>query len=207
MKNWVRNTLVLGLVCLGSAIGVGGTYLLTIPRIRARDAAREKAALKKVMPGSTDVKLVEGTEGVFAGYDGSRLVGYAAIGTAQGYSSRLRVAVGARPCEDGKLEVLAIKVIYQQETPGLGARVEEVKSDRTIWTVLFGHEKTSSEPLEPWFQEQFKHKKQDQIKLKKTGGSIDAITGATITSRAVIKAVQQALGRIGKAVKTRTKMG
>ena len=202
MKNWIRNTLVLSLVCLGSAIGVGGTYLLTIPRIRARDAAREKAALEAVLPGAKEVKPVQGAEGVFAGYDGTKLVGYAAVGAAQGYSSRLRVAVGARPLDDGSFEVLAIKVIHQQETPGLGARVEEVKSDRTIFTVLFGGKKKANAPLAPWFQEQFRNKKESEIKLKKSGGAIDAITGATITSSAVVRAVQDALARMKKAAKS-----
>ena len=53
--------------------------------------------------------------------------------------------------------VTGIKIIFQQETPGLGAKVEEVASTTTLWTAIAnafsgGGEKT--EDLPPWFQEQ-----------------------------------------------------
>ena len=202
MSNWIRNTFVLGLVCFVAAVGVGGTYLLTIPKIRARDEARTQDALKAVLPGAQSLRSVGEDKSLFAGYNGDALVGYAAIGAAQGYSSKVKVVVGAKKDGDA-LRVIAIKVIHQQETPGLGARVDEIKSNKTIWTVLFGGGKEpekAAAPLEPWFQEQFKGKLADQVKLKKVGGNIDAITGATITSTAVVNAVQAALSHIAETV-------
>ncbi|HEX7320559.1 MAG TPA: FMN-binding protein [bacterium] len=45
--------------------------------------------------------------------------------------------------------------------------------------------------LEPWFAEQFKGKSEYQVKLKKDGGDIDAITGATVSSRAVCNGINK----------------
>ena len=68
--------------------------------------------------------------------------------------------------------VTGYKVIEQKETPGLGSKIAEKK-----------------------FAGQFVglNAYQDQFKLQKDGGEIDAVTGATISSRAVIDAVQKAV--------------
>jgi electron transport complex protein RnfG len=70
--------------------------------------------------------------------------------------------------------------LSQQETPGLGARIVEVRP---------GGEK-------PWFTSQFEGKSGDELRLKKDGGGIDAITGATISSRAVAGGVYNAAGEL-----------
>ena len=59
-----------------------------------------------------------------------------------------------------------------KETPGLGTKITE-----------------------PEFTNQFKNKKPSQIKLKKDGGEIDAITGATISSRGVVEAIQVGIAK------------
>ena len=68
--------------------------------------------------------------------------------------------------------ITGIKVASQQETPGLGTRIEELRRGEK----------------EPWFQSQFRGKGAEAaIKLVRGGGpdGIEAITGATISSRAV----------------------
>jgi hypothetical protein len=74
------------------------------------------------------------------GKDGST-VGYAALGKAQGYSSTLKVMVGLSSDMD---KVLGIKVLYQAETPGLGTRIIEVPTTKTLWTMFFGGEKADA---------------------------------------------------------------
>ena len=80
---------------------------------------------------------------------------------------------------DNSMTLTGIKIAFQQETPGLGTRVEEVKSGSKS----------------PWFQDQFKGKKLDQLQVVrgKTDDMIEAITGATISSRAVTKSVREAV--------------
>ena len=63
-----------------------------------------------------------------------------------------------------------IKILSQDETPGLGAKIVEVANGES----------------EPWFQRQFSGKKASDL-----DHAVDAITGATITSKAVIDSIQQ----------------
>ena len=86
----------------------------------------------------------------------------------KGYAGKIPLTVGI----DLAGIITGISVAGQgevlKETRGLGSRV-----------------------LEPWFAEQFKGKAADQVKLKKDGGEIDAITGATVSSRAVCSAISK----------------
>ncbi|KXK24812.1 MAG: hypothetical protein UZ01_03674 [Candidatus Brocadia sinica] len=67
----------------------------------------------------------------------------------------------------------------------------------------FGLLKKEKKPL-PWFQEQFKHKTYNQLVVSKVKDEekITAITGATISTKAVINAVQNAIDKIKGVVQT-----
>jgi len=88
----------------------------------------------------------------------------------QGYGGPVPVTAGI----DLEGKIIAIKVASSseglKETPGLGLKATE-----------------------PDFRNQFAGKTVDQLKLKKDGGPIEAITGATITSRAVTDGLREAL--------------
>ncbi|HQT25932.1 MAG TPA: electron transport complex subunit RsxG [Burkholderiales bacterium] len=74
-------------------------------------------------------------------------------------------------------EISGVRVISQNETPGLGDYIEVAKSS---WIKGFDHVSLASMPSEAWH-------------VKKDGGKFDYMTGATITPRAVVKAVHKAL--------------
>jgi RnfABCDGE-type electron transport complex G subunit len=201
MPDWVKFPLVLLVVTLISALSLAGLNHATLPaKKRIQDEITERA-LKVVMPQATDFEVVEATvdDESFAyrlAKDASgKLVGYVTEGTADGYSSKLRVMVGVMP----DLEIKAIKILFQKETPGLGDKIEEVLSKKTWWTVI-----TDTSPdeigLRPWFQEQFDGTKLP-VKLAKRGGIIEAITGATISSEAVCFAVNVAVEKLKKTAK------
>jgi electron transport complex protein RnfG len=59
-----------------------------------------------------------------------------------------------------------------KETPGLGIKVRE-----------------------DWFRDQFRGKKSEELLLKKDGGELDAVTAATISSRAVVNGVREGIER------------
>ena len=82
--------------------------------------------------------------------------------------------------------IVGVQVLSQQETPGLGARIEEVK---------YGEK-------DPWFQRQFVGKSAASVAVDKDGGEIQSVTGATISSRALSKSVIAAFGKL----KTETEM-
>jgi electron transport complex protein RnfG len=78
------------------------------------------------------------------------------------------MTIGIAP--DGTVAGLAISKLDQTETPGLGVKI-------TL----------------PAFRDQFRGKNADAVRLKKDGGTVDAITAATISSRAVANGVREAL--------------
>jgi electron transport complex protein RnfG len=102
------------------------------------------------------------------------LVGYAVTTyTKKGFSGNITLMAGFSP--DGS--IFNITVLEHKETPGLGTKMTE-----------------------PKFKDQFKGKNplQFKLKVKKDGGPVDAITAATISSRAFCDAVQRAYNTIQK---------
>ena len=90
-----------------------------------------------------------------------------------GYSGAIRLLVGINV--DGSLS--GVRVVAHRETPGLGDGIEE---DRSDWILGFTGKSLQNPTLQGWA-------------VKKDGGVFDQLTGATITPRAVVKAVRQAL--------------
>lgn len=195
---------VLMLICICAAVGLGATFVLTKGKILRREEEKRQKALAIVLPGLNGgpVEITpEGTPVPDKVYKGNGkdngLIGYAAMGQAQGYSSKLKVMVGVDPSVG---RVLAIYVLSQNETPGLGTKVIEIAITRTIWKALFGKKEAApeEEALVPWFQKQFEGKLLNQLVVvrEKNPERISAITGATITTRAVVRAVEEAIEKI-----------
>jgi electron transport complex protein RnfG len=90
-----------------------------------------------------------------------------------GYSGTIRLLVAVNV--DGTLA--GVRVVQHRETPGLGDAIEAERSD---WILGFNGRSLSDPVTERW-------------KVKRDGGDFDQFTGATITPRAVVKAVKEAL--------------
>jgi electron transport complex protein RnfG len=90
-----------------------------------------------------------------------------------GYSGRIDLAVALTE----KGEILGVNILSHQETPGLGDKIERKKSN---WLNQFVGLSLSNVEEKKW-------------RVKKDGGQFDALTGATITPRAVIRAVRKSL--------------
>lgn len=200
MHDWLKFPIVLIIVAGISAIALAGLQLVTKPAKAKIQQQITQQALKVVMPeaASFEEKSAELNGEKFkyrlAKTSNGDVLGYIAEGSAEGYSSKLRVMVGVTK----EFEINAIKVLYQKETPGLGDKVEEVLSKKTWGTIITG---TSPNEigLRPWFQIQFDDKK-TPVKLIKHGGMIQGITGATISSHAVCKAVNDAVADLKKVL-------
>lgn len=93
-----------------------------------------------------------------------------------GYSGKIRMLVGVMTESKGNGVLLGVRVIDHKETPGLGDKIDVRKSD---WIKQFAG------------KSMFLDKR--QFKMSKNGGDIDALSGATISSRAVAKTAQQVL--------------
>ena len=90
-----------------------------------------------------------------------------------GYSGPINMLVGIY--HDGRLA--GVRVVKHRETPGLGDAVESQRSD---WILGFDNKSLLNPDSKNW-------------KVKRDGGDFDQFTGATITPRAVVKAVHSAL--------------
>ena len=94
-----------------------------------------------------------------------------------GYLGPIRLLVALAP--DGR--VLAVRAVAHQETPGLGDRID---ADKSPWIGRFAGRSLSDPPAAGWA-------------VRRDGGEFDQITGATVTSRAVVAAVRNAAEYFG----------
>lgn len=110
---------------------------------------------------------------VYSGMLDDSYKGFAFESVGQGYSGDIRLIIGLNPTG----QILGVRVISHAETPGLGDKIEIAKDD---WITTFNHLSLENTPERAWA-------------VKKDGGDFDQFTGATITPRAVVKAVHAAL--------------
>ncbi len=189
----LRQILLTGLVLfLFAAVG-SGLVAFTYEQTRERIAANEKAALLRnlhqlIHPDEHDNDLLADTVEVqdpgllgtrapvtvYRAYLEGRPVAVILTPVApDGYNGTIRLLVGIRA--DGTL--LGVRVLSHHETPGLGDQIEVERSD---WILGFAGKSLGNPPEKRWA-------------VKKDGGAFDQFTGATITPRAVVKAVKRAL--------------
>ena len=172
-KNMVITLFVVTMV---AALALGGVYNATKEPIALAKKAKAEAAIKAVIPEFDELKTfkvmaVDGTDSLTfnQGYMGGELVG-TAIETFSnmGYDpTQIRVVVGFSA--DGK--IINTSVVQHKETPGLGTKMEDEKFKSQFW---------NQDPND------FK------LMVKKDGGSVDAITAATISARAFCDALNRA---------------
>lgn len=169
----------------------------TAPAIAAHAEARRRLAVEEVLQqparfdtlyvhdGALVAELPQGLdpsafEPVYAGYDElGQLVGFAVTAERTGYQDVVRLMFGYNP-ERG--ELLGMTVLSSKETPGLGDSIEKDEA----------------------FVGQFAGVRPPLVGVKPGADqdvhSVQMITGATISSRAVIGAIQDALERLGPAL-------
>ena len=176
MKSTLFNMVaVLFTVTLIASAGVGAVNMITADAIAEANAAATTAAVANVLPefDKTDISeqtIDDMTIVVYTATKGSEIVGYAVESmTKNGFGGAIRLMVGFGA--DGK--ILNVNVLQQAETPGLGTKMTEEGN------VLLG----SIQNKNSW---------EVDFKVKKDGGELDALTAATISSRAYYEAVARA---------------
>jgi electron transport complex protein RnfG len=167
--------LKLFLLAAVAGLALGVTNMVTAGPIEQQQLQAAEAARRAVLPAAdtfTAQTAPEGLRDVFAGYDASgALAGKTGTIIAKGYGGEIEITVGVDAT--GAVTGVSIGGASFAETAGLGARAKEA-----------------------WFSEQYIGKA-TPIALTKDGGEIDAITSATITSRAVTNAVNAAVLALG----------
>jgi electron transport complex protein RnfG len=175
--------LSLSLISLVAAACLGFVYEFTKEPIELSNLKKKVEAIKQVVPEfdnnpySEMFRLPTG-EGdsldVFPAKKDDVLVGYAVTTyTKKGFSGNITLMAGFKP--DGT--IVNITVLEHKETPGLGTKMAE-----------------------PKFKDQFmdKNPAEFSLRVKKDGGPVDAITAATISSRAFCDALQRASNTLQK---------
>lgn len=110
----------------------------------------------------------------YTAYDENKnVLGWCLPVTSRGYGGKMQLLVGLNT----KHEITGIKILEHRETPGLGSKINDAEYKQA----------------EPAFLKQFKNKKAEELILvkQKTDKNIQAITGATISSKAVTDGVRK----------------
>lgn len=180
MKKILHLVLSLTLISGICAAVLAAVNAVTKERIANLAVLKANNAAKTVLPAGVQAVDVRHDPAapdiaVFAGFSDPAkrtLAGYAVPGVSEaGYGGTIRLMVGLRPDRT----VVSYQVLAANETPGLGARLGDAD-----------------------FAKQFAGKPGDALKVRKDGGQIDSITGATITSRAVCGAIADACARLDR---------
>jgi electron transport complex protein RnfG len=164
-------------VTIVAALALGGVYTVTKGPIAIAKRKKVEKAIGQVVPAfdtimrEYKVKPATGKDSLtfFEAWKGDEKVGTAIkTFTDEGFSGKIWIMVGFD--EDGTINNTA--VLEHKETPGLGDKMDIKKSD---------------------FSKQFagKNPKEFKLQVSKDGGDVDAITAATISSRAFCDAVKR----------------
>ena len=166
MKDTVKYGFILGFICFLASSVLAVVYGIAEPKILAQKQKEHETALSEVLPQSGGFQAYYENNAIlyYAAYDpNKRLNGFVIKTYAKGYSGAIEAVVGLTL----NLEIADIKIISQNETPGLGSRITEKP-----------------------FLGQFKGKTVDGVP------EIHAIAGATVSSSALLRSVREKISAV-----------
>lgn len=177
MRNKMKPTISLVVICFVIAFCLAYVNSLTQDKIVERITLKAEEQRKQVLPEADSFKKIENWQGkdasgyireVYAAYAGQKLIGYVLSAAPKGYGGEIQVTVGIASNQT----ISGVRIGDNKETPGLGSKASEGsfinqylnKSVKNVFKV---------------------------VKIKPSADNeIQAISGATITSKAVTAAVQ-----------------
>ena len=179
-----KPVVALTIIAVLAGVALSGIFFMTKDTIGAQELAKETEAYKAVCPGADSFETVDGTSDILQAMEGQptrvnsvyvakdadgKVIGYAMNVSSKGFGDEVALAMGLT--SDGA--ITGISFTNLKESPGLGMKAEE-----------------------PAFKDQFTGKS-GQLSLVKGGASgeqeISSITGASVTSGAVVSAVNAGL--------------
>ena len=171
-KNMVLSLVIISMVAAGALAGV---YALTAQTIAVQEAQKQQAAIMAVLPEGCTIAEPQEIDGltVYKAYKDSAWMATAIETSEVGFDGPQVIMVGL----DAEGKVLDYVVLKQTETPGLGAHIDHWFKDAVGNRSIIG-------------------KKAGELTVAKDGGEVDAITAATISSRALLKAINKAYAAI-----------
>lgn len=183
--NPVYQAMLLAISCAIVSLALIGGYLATNERIVELELQDQLNTLGQVLPASRydnnpledqheidDDRLLQPAQLMLA-RKGDEISAMALQLRVAGWGGPMDLLVAIEP--DGT--IMGVRVVRHKETPGLADNIEIAKSD---WITVFDGKSLENTPIRAWA-------------VKKDNGDFDQFTGATITPRAVVKAVYTAL--------------
>lgn len=186
-RDVVITTLLLGIFAATGAGVVAWVHSSTEARIAENRIEMTRVRIEQVLEGleydndpvadhdTIDDPRLGGRElpAWFARREGEIVGVVLSVVAPDGYSGNIHLLVGV----DAQGNVLGVRVTQHRETPGLG---DDIEADRSDWIHGFRSRSLGDPPIESW-------------RVRRDGGVFDQFTGATVTPRAVVRAVRNAL--------------
>lgn len=175
LESTLKN-MMLSLTCITIVAGaaLAGVNMLTEATINAQKEAQKQAAISAVLPAHVRIADADqsGDMTIYRAYDANdQFVGAAVQTVTNGFGGKIKLMVGF----DADNRIVNYAVLEQTETPGLGTHIVEwFKNEAKPGQNIIGRKATGT------------------MTVSKDGGDVDAITAATISSRAFLNAINAA---------------
>ncbi|PIU28762.1 MAG: electron transporter RnfG [Candidatus Hydromicrobium americanum] len=166
LSNKAYPVVFLAVIVIVSVVLLIAVNSLTSSIVESRRVEEITGILENIFPEMSQYEL---EDEVYIIYQDNEKAGYAFMASGSGYGGDIDIVVGL----DNSFGIKGVSILSQTETPGVGSKITE-----------------------SLFTDQFKGLSASDIALKSEGGKIDAITGATISSRAVVNAVKEKIVEI-----------
>lgn len=170
----VKITLNLTLACFFCGVIIALVYFITAP-VSAKNAIMIKEeSMRTLVEDAEKFKAIEGKNDMYEAIKDGKTIAYVIQSESKGYGGKIEILVGVGT----QSRVIGYKILSHNETPGLG--------DKT---------------LESPFKDQFKGKDLKHLVVTKDSSNkddIQAITGATISSKAVTKGIEDAVKEVNE---------
>ncbi len=165
MKELIKIGINLMLLCTIAGVVLAVSNYITEPAIKAQEQQKKLNARKLLLPEASTF-IEKGN--ICIGKHNDKEIGYIVTAEGKGYGGSIWIMVGI----DTNYKITDFTILKSHETPGLGDKIKDT-----------------------WFKSQFVGKTANQIELHKepTKEYIQAITGATISSKAITCAMKAAL--------------
>jgi electron transport complex protein RnfG len=166
LSNKAYPVVFLSIIVIVSVVLLMVVNSLTSSIVESRRVEEITGILENIFPEMSQYEL---EDEVYIIYEDGEKAGYAFMASGSGYGGNIDIMVGL----DSGFGIKGVSILSQTETPGVGNKITESS-----------------------FTDQFKGLSASDIALKSEGGKIDAITGATISSRAVVDAIREKMVEI-----------
>ena len=158
----------LALACFVSGLVIGAVYYVTAPVAAQKAEEMKQESMRSLVAEVDSFAEIPGEEGCIEAKKDGKVIAYIIPSESKGYGGKIKLLVAV----DAEGKVLDFNILEHNETPGLGDNAQK-----------------------PAFRNQFAGKGPELLEVTKDPGNkdnIQAMTGATISSRAVTKGVKEA---------------